>query len=60
MRKGVPIGDVLATLENPDKITEKESNGYRSHNYVSNLCNVTVNPDTGNLIQANPRGGRNK
>lgn len=60
MRKGVPVGDVLAALQNPDTITEKVSRKRKSRVYATDFCKVTVNPDTGNLIQTNPRGGENK
>lgn len=34
-----------------------DENGQKSMKIVGNNCIVTINPDTGNLIQCNPRGG---
>lgn len=54
-RKGVSIGDVLKTLENPNKVSEKNTTSGKSRNYYSNSCIITVNPNTGNLIQTTPK-----
>ena len=57
-RNGVSIDVILEALTNPDKVTQiKESDNGRSQNFVlKGKCQVSVNPDTGNLIQVNPLG----
>lgn len=60
MRKGVPINDVLDALKNPVSISERTTKDKKSRTYTTSKCKVTINPDTGNLIQTNPKGGKNK
>ncbi len=57
-RSGVPIDIVLEALTSPDKMAGvKESKNGRSQKFVlKGKCSVSVNPDTGNLIQVNPLG----
>lgn len=56
VRTGVHIEDVRKTLEEasaePIKVNHK---GERSQQYIGETCTVTVNPDTGILIQTQPR-----
>lgn len=55
-RNGVQVTDVLAVL------TDKESEVFpirvmkngRSQKFINNIVEVSVNPDTGNIIQVNP------
>lgn len=55
-RSGVPLEDIQAALFNPIKIgnTITRSDGKRSLKYYGNRCIVSINPDTGELIQVNP------
>lgn len=56
-RSGVEIEDILDALENgiarPPKTNKKT--GLRSQKLINSKCEVSVNPDTGVLIQCNPR-----
>lgn len=54
-REGVEIEDVISALTDPEKITEKEGGEGRSRKYIGENVEVTLNPDTGNLIQTNPK-----
>lgn len=58
-RSGVRISDISNTLTNgiPYKI-QVNNRGERSQVFIGKRCKVTVNPDTGNLIQCNPRGNK--
>jgi lipoprotein-anchoring transpeptidase ErfK/SrfK len=55
-RSGVSIADVVLALTNPDRIdpvrqgAEGKSQRFMKHG----VCAVTINPETGNLIQVNP------
>ena len=54
-RSGVPVDDILPALQNPDKIEPvRHNNNGDSQRFIKN-CVVAVNPDTGILIQVNPR-----
>lgn len=56
-RNGVPLESVLLALTVPDRIDPiKENENGRSQRFIlKGVCAVTVNPDTGKLIQVNPR-----
>ena len=54
-REGVEIEDVISALTDPEKITEKEGSEGKSRKYIGENVEVTLNPDTGNLIQTNPK-----
>ena len=54
-RSGVEVEDVIDALLNGRTRPEKIKNGKRSKAYVNDKCLVTVNPDTGRLVQCNPR-----
>ncbi len=58
-RSGVSIADVVLALTKPDRIDPVGMNaetGQKSQRFIKNhVCAVTINPDTGNLIQTNPR-----
>ena len=59
---GVSIDDMKDALFNPQEIAPVQSsakNGFvrRSHRYTGKKCSVTLNPDTGVIIQTNPVGG---
>ncbi|WP_244832964.1 phage minor capsid protein [Clostridium sp. BJN0001] len=58
-RCGVEILDIIETLKNPIRIKElrTEDNGI-SIKYVGENNVVSINPETGTLIQTNPRGGK--
>lgn len=60
-RSGVNIKDVLETLLKPTKVDDVRvlKNG-RSQRFIGNTIAVTINPDTGILIQTNPRIRRKK
>lgn len=53
-RQGVKIVDVVECLQSPNKSSRKNEDGSISVTYKSDRCKVTVNPDTGILIQTNP------
>lgn len=55
-RSGVSIEAIKEAITNgkPEKI--KYSNGKPSQKYYGKHCDVSINPETGNLIQCNPRG----
>ena len=53
-RKGVKISDVVDCLQGTTKSSRSNSDGSVSDTYKSDKCKVTVNPNTGMLIQTNP------
>ena len=55
-RSGVSVEDILESLINPVKVNAIRigKNGKRSQKYVGENATVTINPDTGILIQCNP------
>lgn len=62
-RKGVKLENVIDTLLNPEKIGKpEEKNGRVSIVFYGKKCGVTINPDTGVLVQTNPlkEKGKNK
>jgi hypothetical protein len=60
-RSGVTISEALDALTNPVLIDDiRELKNGRSQRFISENVLVTVNPDTGNLIQVNPRKRRKK
>ena len=60
-RSGVSINEIINTLAEPTTVGEilTNKNG-RSQRFISETALVTVNPDTGVLIQVNPRIRRKK
>lgn len=59
-RSGVEIDDIKNALQNgvPRKIKEekqKDGSIKKSQKFVTDKCDVSVNPETGMLIQCNPR-----
>ena len=55
-RNGVSIDDIISALQNPEEIAPIRINkNGNSQKYKGINCMVTINPDTGNLIQVNPR-----
>ncbi len=53
-RQGVKISDAFDTLSNPkDKKQRVNSDDTVSLTFIGKKCKVTVNPDTGMLIQTN-------
>lgn len=55
-REGVPIVESKHTLLTPTKIRERiHPSGEISRQYRGDSCYVTINPEKGILIQANPR-----
>ena len=58
-RSGVAIEDIKDALFAPENIGERieKSNGMYSVRYVGKNCWVSINPDTGVLIQTNPKKG---
>nr|DAM28924.1 MAG TPA: minor capsid protein [Bacteriophage sp.] len=60
-RSGVTITDIVDALLNPVSIDDiRELKNGRSQRFISDKVLVTVNPDTGILIQVNPRTRRKK
>lgn len=56
-RSGVSVDDIKSALFEPEIIDPPvvRADGKRSVRYIGKDCVVTVNPDTGELIQTNPR-----
>ncbi|WP_159459806.1 minor capsid protein [Scatolibacter rhodanostii] len=54
-RSGVDIEDIKQALTNPEKIDSRVGKTVSSDRYFGERVIVTANPDTGKLIQANPR-----
>ena len=54
-RDGVPVETVLDALRNGTPVDTIRVKGERSHCYKTKQCAVTVNPDTGYLIQTTPK-----
>lgn len=59
-RSGVNIEDIEDALFTPKRIAAPvvRPDGLRSVKYTGACCDVAINPDTGNLIQTNPRRER--
>ena len=55
-RSGVAIADIISALTEPDRIdpVKERENGRTQRFILKGVCAVTINPDTGNLIQVNP------
>lgn len=54
-RSGVEPEDIIYTLLNgKSRVTVYDSNGNPSKLYISDKCKVSINPDSGILIQCNP------
>ena len=59
MRTGVKIQDILDTLQNGEiKPICTRTDGKQSQQIIGNNNVVTVNPETGWLIQTNPKGNK--
>ena len=58
-RSGVLLEDIKDALSSPEQIgnVKVRRSGKRSVKLVGKNCVVTINPDTGELIQTNPVGG---
>lgn len=57
-RKGVGVSDALDALTNPQKVDEvKIDVKGKSQRFKGKKCYVTIDPDTGILIQTNPHKG---
>ena len=52
-RQGVQIGDVVDCLQGKQKTTRINADNSLSWTYKSKKCQVTINPETGILIQTN-------
>lgn len=61
-RNGVTVSDVLDALTSKDAevLPVKESRNGKSQKFRNKLVEVTINPDTGNIIQVNPTHSRKK
>lgn len=61
-RSGVSVADVLDALTNKDAeiLPVKELRNGKSQKFRNQKVEVTVNPDTGNIIQVNPTHDRKK
>lgn len=54
-RSGVSIDAITGALKHPIRMMEKvDHSGRKSKKYIGKLGTVTLNPDTGELIQCNP------
>lgn len=59
IRSGVSIDAITDALEHPIKMMEKvDQEGRKSKKYIGRIGTVTLNPDTGELIQCNPTEAR--
>ncbi len=56
IRRGVDIDDIVDALKNPLKVADpiSDRSGNRSQKYIGLRATISVNPDTGSLIQCNP------
>ena len=56
-RSGVEIEDIIeaVTYGKPDIIRKNVNTGKNSQKFYGKNCAVSINPDTGNLIQCNPK-----
>lgn len=56
-RSGVDIDDISNALFSPEKVDppQKRPSGETSVRFIGERCVVTINPNTGKLIQTNPR-----
>lgn len=60
-RSGVYINEAMDALANPSRIDAvKENKNNNSQRFISDLVAITINPDTGLLIQVNPRRRKKK
>lgn len=60
-RNGVSIAEALDTLTNPEKVDPIRINeNGKSQRFIGKTAAVTINPDTGMLIQSNPIHKRKK
>ncbi|MCD7817847.1 MAG: hypothetical protein LUH07_02190 [Lachnospiraceae bacterium] len=55
-RNGVQVSDVLNALTNPasEILPVKEMKNGKSQKFRNSAVEVSINPDTGNIIQVNP------
>lgn len=54
-RNGVSIAETVSTLRDPDRVVDGPmTQAGRSKRYISKRATVSVNPDTGVVIQVNP------
>ena len=53
-RIGVSIDDAISTIQNPGSKKTYFDKGKPSKKYLGKKCDVTINPDTGMLLQTNP------
>ena len=54
-RSGVEVEDVIDAVKNGNRFKTKTSDGQSSYTYINSNCQVTLNPNTGKLIQCNLR-----
>lgn len=55
-RNGVSIDEIISTIKSPVEVMPiRQNKNGRSQKLKGKTCAVTINPDTGNLIQTNPR-----
>ena len=60
-RNGVSVAEVLDTITYPVKVDPIQTNtNGKSQKFKGKTCHVTINPDTGVLIQTNPHKGVKK
>ena len=61
-RNGVQVSDILDALINKDSeiLPVREMKNGRSQKFRNKVVEVSVNPDTGNIIQVNPVHTRRK
>lgn len=52
-RSGVELDDIVDTIKNSNSFRESKRNG--SIKIIGEKCIVSINPETGNLIQVNPQ-----
>ncbi len=58
-RSGVDLEDIKEALFSPESVGPRviKENGKPSIRFTGKRCHVSINPDTGELIQTNPRKG---
>lgn len=58
-RSGVDFDDIFDTLFRPESISGVviKENGKPSVVFIGKKCVVSINPDSGELVQTNPLGG---
>ena len=54
-REGVEIKDILDAIANPQEIRNTQRSAGVGRQYITEVCKVVINPETGMLIQVTPK-----